>query len=88
MISELERVSSLLEGKSTDAIGFFDESRKRWLSSQSGFTIKRPSIGLVLKMLTMKIVMLTTGRGRSTWEPEKMKRQRVESCQMSVDPHL
>ena len=30
MISELERVSSLLEGKSTDAIGFFDESRKRW----------------------------------------------------------
>ena len=29
-----------------------------------------------------------TGRGRSTWEPEKMKRQRVESCQISVDPHL
>jgi len=29
VITELERVSSLLEGKSSDAIGFFDESRKR-----------------------------------------------------------
>ena len=30
MICELERVSSLLEGEASDAIGFFDESRKRW----------------------------------------------------------
>ena len=29
VISELERVSCLLEGESSDAIGFFDESRKR-----------------------------------------------------------
>ena len=29
VISELDRVSSLLEGEASDAIGFFDESRKR-----------------------------------------------------------
>ena len=39
MISELERVSSLLEGKSSDAIGFFDESRKRWGVTETEYCV-------------------------------------------------